>query len=321
MNPELVNAVRRALPVWAIALVLVGLAELGARAWMGDDETWEYWNRTMASKVRYLKKLDSHDLRPNVLIVGDSSAAFNIMPSAFDEVYGSRSFNLGSAGNYARSFDVVMRQHVLPTLPDPELLVVSFGGQGFLPESRGQTERILSSPLGQRLLGKRVWGQHIWLVRIHHLLRLYRDPPVTPTVFRNRGFEPYLVAIQRRPRRPRLANQLPQPPDFLIRPRPPAPPTDEDALAPLGRLFDYAAARSIQVIMVSPPTEDEAPVLVPEIAALCASRGVPHFDYSRAPLPSHNSHLNTRGAQVYSTKLGQDLKALRDAGELHPPKP
>lgn len=302
---------RSAWPVWLIALLIVGTAELAARSVLGDDATWIYWNRTMASKVRYLGKQSKRGLEFPVYILGDSSAAFNIMPSVLDPVTEQRSFNLGSAGNYARSFDLVMRQHVLQQVPDPELMVVSFAGRGFLPESAGQTQRVLSSPIGQKLQGNRVWGEHLWLVRIHHLLRLYRDPPVAPTVFRNRGFEPYLKALQRRPRRPRMANRLPKPPSWLIRPSPPSPVGDEgnDPLAPLERLFAHAAERDIQVVIVSPPADERT--FVDEIAALCAQHSIPHLDYTDAPLPSHNSHLSVQGARAYSRKLGEDLLALQ----------
>lgn len=103
-----------------------------------------------------------------------------------------------------------------------------------------------------------------------------------------------------------MANQLPQPPAFLVRPPPPAPRDDSDPLAPLGRFFDYAAERGIDVVMVAPPTD--RPVLLEEIRALCEQRGVGFLDYSEAPLPSHNSHLNVKGARIYSTRLARDLK-------------
>jgi hypothetical protein len=315
---------RESLPILVIALLIVGVAEVSARVVLGDDPTWTYWNRTMASKVRFIKRQAEQGRTPDVLILGDSSAAFNIVPRVLDEGSDRRSFNLGSAGNYARSFDLVMRQHVLDELPDPDTYVVSFAGRGFLPESAGQSARILSSPIGQRLLGKRVWGDWLWLVRIHHLLRLYRDPEPAPSVFRNRGFEPYLVALKRRARRPGLANRLPPPPRILIRPRPPRPEVEEDPMQPLRNLFQRAAERDIRVVLLSPPydplEEGEEPVHIDTVAAVCAEWGVPHLDYTDAPLTSHNYHLDVQGARKYTAKLRMDLLELEDEG-WSPPTP
>jgi hypothetical protein len=132
-------------------------------------------------------------------------------------------------------------------------------------------------------------------------------------VFRNRGFEPFVVALQRRPQRPRLALKLPPPPKLLVRPKPPPPKEKEHPLNPLRRFFDYAAEREIPVVMLSPPARDET-VFIEEIAALCRERGIPHLDYTDAPLQSHNSHLSVKGARVYSAKIAEDLGRLRERG-------
>ena len=314
---------RESLPILAVALLLVGLAEVSARAVLQDDTRWLYWNRTMASKVRFIKRQSDQGRTPDMLVLGDSSAAFNIVPKVLDEGYERRTFNLGSAGNFARSFDVVMRQYVLDELPDPDVYIVSFAGRGFLPESVGQSARILSSPIGQHLQGKRVWGDWLYLVRLHHILRLLRDPEPTPTLFRNRGFEPYLVALKRRARRPGLAKRLPPPPRLLIRPRPPAPDVEEDPMQPLRNLFQRAADRGIRVVMLSPPfepEEGETPMHVDTVAAVSAEWGVPHLDYTDIDIHSHNYHLDVRGARIYTAQLREDLERLEAEGWT-PPQP
>ncbi len=316
---------RESLPILGIALLIVGLAEVGARAVLRDDPTWTYWNRTMASKVRFIERQADRGRTPDALVLGDSSAAFNVIPKVLDEGSDRLTFNLGSAGNYARSFDLVMRQHVLDELPDPDTYIVSFAGRGFLPESAGQSARILSSPIGQRLQGNRVWGDWLWLVRVHHLLRLYRDPEPAPSVFRNRGFEPYLIALKRRARRPGLAKRLPPPPRLLVRPDPPRPTLDEDPMQPLRNLFARAQAKDIRVVLLSPPydplEDGEEPVHIDTVAAVCAEWGVPHLDYTDLPLKSHNYHLDVKGARRYTARLRRDLEQLEAEGWAPPEAP
>lgn len=298
----------RAAPVWGIAALIFAAAEVGARTWLGDDGTWAYWDRTTAAKVRQLQRLHEQARPPDLLVVGDSSAAFDIVPERLDAALGTQSYNLGTPGNYARSFDVVMTRGLLPSLPsDPDLLVVSFAGHGFKAEALGQTRVVLASPIARRELGERVWGDLLALVRIHHVLRLRRDPPVHPAVLQQRGFEPYALALDRRRRQPALAARLPPPPAWLVRPAADPPPPDEDALAPLDRLFAWAEARDLPVVLVTPPADDRA--FVDEMHAVAEARGVPHLDYADADYPQHNSHLALPVARAYTTRLAEDLRA------------
>lgn len=313
---SLSTVARRALPVWLIALVMVGLAEVGARVWLGDDGRWQFWNRTMATKVSVLQRLAATDRAPDLLVLGDSSAAFNIQPNVLDEVLGTRGYNLGSAGNYAASFDVTVTRGILPELGfTPSLVVVSFAAHGFDPAHLGQTQRVLSSPLGRRLQGHRVWGDLFYLVRVHHVLRLLRDPPANPTLRRQKGFEPYVQALERRRRRPGLARKLPAPPDWMVRREKLQPLVLEEPLEPFRNLFRWARDHQVGVVLVSPPSE--ADHLQQEIGALAGDWGVPFWDYTDAPFKHHLSHLSVDGARRYSRMLARRLK---DHGAVDPPR-
>ena len=54
---RLISIVRTALPVWLVALVIVGSCEILTRYGLGDDARWQYWNRTMAMKVELVQRL------------------------------------------------------------------------------------------------------------------------------------------------------------------------------------------------------------------------------------------------------------------------
>ncbi|MEZ4316381.1 MAG: hypothetical protein R3F61_02705 [Myxococcota bacterium] len=308
-SSELWAAARGLLVVWAIALAVVACAEVAARRYTGDDVSWRFWTRTVAAKHRILERMYESHRGPDTLIVGDSSAAFNLFPPALDEVLGSRSFNYGTPGNFPRSFDVVMTRGLLQEIPDlPKRMLVSFAGQGFRPEARGQTEMVLASQVARQVRGERVWGQYLGLVRLHHLLRLRREPQVHPSVFRQQGFEPYPQALQRRRRQPRLAERLPQPPAWLTRARGRVIVEDEPPLEPLRRFFEWATEHDITVYVISPPTNE--PFLVEELRELAREYGIAHFDMSATRLPQHNSHLSASGARVFTTRIAQRIKDI-----------
>lgn len=307
-SSEVVAAIWRSLPVFGIALCMVLMAEGAARFAIGDDSSWRMWSRTTAAKERLLKRRIQQDAAPDLLIVGDSSAAFNIFPPVLDKELGIKSFNFGTPGNYPRAFDHVMTHGLLTELdPPPAQMLVSFASISFDPSRNGQTATVLASPLAKAAQGEHVWADHSALVRLHHYLRLRREPPVNPTVFRMGGFEPYHEALQRRRRQPRLAAALPPVPAFFASPTPTTPsgPSPEE-LTPLRGLFEWAATRNVRVTFVSPPADE--PQLMGEISTLCAEFGIRHLDYSDAPLPHHNSHLSAKDARIYTARIAQDMK-------------
>lgn len=305
-SSELWTAARRAIPVWIIALVVLGVGEMGARWMLSNDASWRMWSRTSAAKHRVLTKWTQEGHAPDLLIVGDSSAAFNLVPPVLDKALGVRSFNLGTAGNYPRAFDVVMTRGLLEEMESPpKRMLVSFAGIAFDPARNGQTATVLASPLARQVQGERVWAETLYLVRLHHYLRLRREPVVNPTIFRMGGFEPYVQALERRKRQPRLAAALPKAPGFLQpTPKPPKPPTIAE-LEPLRRLFEWSQRRGVEVVMISPPADE--PVLISEITALCLEFGVRHLDYSAARIPHHNSHLRAKDARTYTGRIAKDL--------------
>lgn len=295
-------------PVWAVALGLVVCGELAARAFGPREAGWDAWSRVFATKLATLEQRYARGEGPQLLVVGDSTAAFNIMPGALEEATGLRAFNLGTPGNFPRSFDVVMRQGVLPALPvQPDVLVVSFSSFSLQPDVVGQAPVILASPIARRARGSFVWADHIALVRLHERLRLLREPPPHKTVARMAGYEPYPDALTRRRRQPRLAQQLPAPPAWLGTAPPPVP-LEGDPLGPVRALIDDAERADIRVVLVSPP--EDLPWRTSAIASLAAERGVPHLPYAELPIPHQDGHMDYRGALAYSLRMGKDLRAL-----------
>lgn len=302
--------------MWCIALAMVGLAEAGARLALGDDDRWQYWNRTMATKVATLRRLDASGRAPDLLVLGDSSAAFDLHPVVLDEVLGTRSYNLGSAGNYPASFDVTVLQGILPSLGfTPKQVVVSFAEHGFDPAHAGQTARVLSSPLGLRMRGERVWGDWLYLVRVHHLIRLMRDPPANPSLRREKGFEAYHDALDRRRRRPGMARQLPPPPAWMVRSERRQALVLDQPLEPIRNLFRWAETHDVGVVLVSPPSDTRD--WNDALDTLASDWSVPHWDYTQAPFKHHLSHLSAEAARRYSRQIARRLK---EHGPLTPPR-
>lgn len=286
-------------PVLLAAVCVVLAGEIVARIALGDDRTWEFWTRSIALKVELVEEAIDAGVPPELLVVGDSSAANNLVPGILEDVLGLRTFNLGTPGNVPADFDVTVRAGILEPLDlRPRVVVACFSGWGFDHRIPKISTGITSAPLARRVRGERVWGDVLGLVRANHRIRLQRTRAPVPTIARNAGWERFPQVLVGRRHRPDLAVRLPAPPKGLVKP-PRVVENEADPFEPLVNLLRWTDARGARLVVVTPPTSrptDLAATLGPWLR----ERGAVHLDHAALPLKQHSDHMEPAEARVFS---------------------
>jgi hypothetical protein len=312
-----------------IALALLLLAEGGARLLLANqDRSWEYWDASAADKFEGYRREALAGAPPDVLVVGDSSAARDIDPGALLSGLpaGMRAYNLGWPAN----FPVAFRCTTLPLLAAgyaaPKLVVASLSVKSFVDDPRGLRleEGVLSSYFCRRQNGELSLSDRIYLTRLRHFLSFLF--PLRPEEILADGFMPL-----REPKKAAGAARAPREPAGRQPAAAAEAQTEEGALglAPerleviyeLGRL---ARARGFALIVVIPPrwglaagspldrlTADYREALEEAAGEL----GFTVLDMSRAPFLSEEhfydgGHLLAEGAAVFSKEIAKTAAAL-----------
>ena len=152
-----------------LALLITVLAETACR-WMLEPigRRWEYWDPVAADKFEYYRSRLGTNV-PDVVIVGDSTAARNFSPEALEAKFalGTDVFNLGWPGNFPMAF----RHSTMDLFGNgnvPRLVIVSFSPSSFVNGVRvSQIEdAILGSPFCRHSAGETSIGQYVYLSRL-----------------------------------------------------------------------------------------------------------------------------------------------------------
>lgn len=158
----------RSLAASAAAVLALVLAAEGVARWTITDDDWRYWRFPVGERLDLLRERPV----PDVLFVGDSTAAFNFVPATFDEMTGLESFNLGTRANAPLSFRETVAGGILPDLDAlPRWLVVSFSSRTYWddPNIEGWEKSVLSSPYARSLRGEPPYTEFIALARLRLL--------------------------------------------------------------------------------------------------------------------------------------------------------
>ncbi len=295
------------LRVAIVAGVLLAAGEAISRAaLMPVGALWEYWNPDAALKFQWYRNAsepaanDSAGPMPDVLVVGDSTAARNFDPAALKSPNGPgvEAFNLGWPANFPLAFEY----STIPLLRDgqavPRVVVVSFSPSAFVDsETTSRFEStILQSAYCRRQREGSLLQDFVWLTRIRPALEwrglwFTGKQPAPPA---NNGFQP-LEGHENRsePDRSREARQL-----------------TEARLDVLRDLVTLASERDFQLVIVIPPIENvdtipEAGAYRRAVEMICNTRNCHVVDCSDVEgLTSehfwNNTHLNRDGAEVFS---------------------
>ncbi|MCM2254856.1 MAG: hypothetical protein NDJ94_04215 [Vicinamibacteria bacterium] len=297
---------------WSTAL-FVGLllcSELLARAVVAPTgRLWAYWEADAGVKLEYVASRVG-DLR--ALVVGDSTAAWNIEPAALQAgaAWDGEVVNVGLAGNFPGAF----RCSTLPILEAaprwPAVVIASFAPGAFNPtaSSRRSQAGILDSPLCRSLAGQAIVQDWVHLTRLRgasrHLFRLWTGGPLLPAPPDGGYHNPDTP-----PRRPRV------PAAGAARSKRGGR-VDPESFAVLQRLARLASQRGARLVLLLPPTlQDWATYeeYARQVFALSDRDGairVADWRDSRGLGESEFAdgvHLTRRGASVFSRLLGAEL--------------
>lgn len=238
----------------ALALVLIGIAEAGARLLLAPvaSQAWAYWDGDAAAKFEWYRRQASKASLPPVVVVGDSIAARNFDPAAFTAASGVPAFNLGWPGMFPLALDAI----VLPLLERgqaPATVLLMQSPTSFVDDDRVRRNEapIVGSIQARRARGETVPADHIALSRLY----LARDDVMSywrgggdgwGRVAAKGGFMPHA--------RPRAAK-----PAALGAQEAPTGELSAQRMAVNRRLIELAHARSIRVVAVISPTAFDTP--------------------------------------------------------------
>lgn len=310
---------RICLRILCVALLLVAVAELSCRVALAPlDSLWEYWSPPAAQKFEWYRRhsqelAGSRSGHVDVLLCGDSTAARDLNPEVFRDV-GSTGlvYNLGWPANFAGAF----RHTTVPLLRDaarvPRVVVVSFAPGGFCrsPTVERFEASILSSPYCRRARAGWLLQDYVWLTRIRAAL------PYRSRWFREKTLEP--------------------PPDWGFMgldgqdggrndlPNGGFGTAEKDRLSVLDELARMSKERGFQLVVLIPPQHGNRPGEVEGyMEALNRISKLPTCDVIDCRHPAganlqtqdfwNANHLNSSGAEKFSTWLATELFQTREA--------
>lgn len=295
----------------ACVLLIVGGAELGARLWLGDDDDWKFWRIVVGERIDLLEQ---RPIAPEVLFIGDSTAASNLVPAEFTAITGRTSYNLGTRGNVLGSFEPTMLDGVLPRLRNqPQVFLVSFSSRNYQENPFFDTvaEQVNASLWARSARGEFIWGDLFALARLRHGLRAQLPhQAVDPALDANDGWQPWEYTEARN--RPNARTQVPPPP--WARPgtkvRPPRAKEVDEKIRIVVRLGELAGDRPV-VLLLPPIGRAARPQLLRELRARAPSN-VRVWDYTGADFErGEGAHLTERGARAFTRTVAE-----RFAGEI-----
>jgi hypothetical protein len=300
-----------------VAVALLGLAEAGARLMLRSvGDSWAYWDETSAAKFEaYRQYSTAHSV--DVLVIGDSTGAFDLDPKALASVLpeGTDVYNLASPG----AFPLASRQTSVPLLeqssPRPRLVVVSFSPASFETDfaARRFEDEILDSPYCQGVRFGPLSPRCFYLQWVLRALPYLRDANRLDERIRNaweaRGYLPPAAT----PKAP-IGNESPAARSGAL---PPFDPRRVEILCEINRLARDQGCRL--VVLVPPIQADERLVrhYVSEFERAAQSCDFTLLDRTRpAYLAGEHFtdgiHLNPEGAARFSQEVGRELRPLLD---------
>lgn len=286
------------------ALCLVAAAEVIARTAVAPlGAYWEYWTPAAATKFETYRGQVQRGTPPQLLAVGDSTAARDIEPAVVADAAAARdAFNLGWPANFPLAF----RESTLPLLQAdvaPRTVVASFSPASFFDSTRVRRfeESILSSSYARRLKGERQVSDVVFLSRLRAGLPFRKNwwgrRPLPLST--DAGFMPLNGT------------------DTAVDVAEENEPFADERFGVLEQLAAAGRAHGFDVVIVVPPRLAPTPARAEQeqvyVARLKAS-GLHFLDFRDAAFLGRehfydSGHLNREGARIFSRRLGEALRA------------
>ena len=189
----------------ALALLLFAIAEGASRAIVGKVGCrWEYWDKLAAIKFEDYRTRVSSNAGPDIVIIGDSTAARDLDPRSMskDQLAGKDIYNLAWPANFPLAF----RATTLPLLREPyqapRIVLASFTPGSFTDNPRVSEfeQEILKSTYCQHLVCNYSFADKFFLPRLRNAMPFIRDRFEPNEEFdelrKNRGFMPSEAVVK-----------------------------------------------------------------------------------------------------------------------------
>ena len=298
----------------ALALVLVG--EWFARAAVAPiGDRWQYWDAAAAPKFSVYRTLVQEGRTPDVVIVGDSTAARDIDPAHLPRESGGAptAYNLAWPANFPLAF----RWTTAPLLEEggtpPRVVVVSLAPTGFLDDARVQRFEagVLSSPYVRIAKGDSLVAEWSYLARVR------RSMPWRAAWFGGAGLEAPDAAGAYMPLRAAPASAEARDDEPAVRVQ-----LSEERLDVLAALFRTGQDRGFRILLVIPPriapSSMRLAVEAQYLAWIRSHAQLDHVELADLREPefldatcfADAGHLNPVGAKKLSKHLAPRVRAL-----------
>jgi len=159
-----------------VVIVLFSGAELFAHKWLEPyGNYWQYWGDNAGVKFEYYRSIVKQENFPDILIVGDSTAARDLSPKAMTDsiLTGADVFNLG----YPANFPMAYRCTTIPLLDtgngSPELVIMQISPSSLIDaaETIMFEQGILTSPICRKQNGETLAGDYFHLARFWQIFK------------------------------------------------------------------------------------------------------------------------------------------------------
>jgi hypothetical protein len=276
---------------------------------------WEYWDPPAAVRFEgYRRHIDSRKA-PDIVIIGDSTAARDIDPAVVIASQNGRvtAYNLANPAN----FPLALKVDTLPLMESPnvvpKIIIASFAYRSFMDTDRVRRfeNGILSSPYCQHVLGKTFAADYFYLLRLRKSSPFIVDRwhPVAELaeIRKHHGFLPF-AGTERETRGDQSVAEAETSTTARL---------DSERLAIIGRLGQLAKARNFSLVVVVPPVRYPFPnrlfdSYLEELKRAQRELGFTVLNFYSAPFLSpenfyNDHHLNREGAEIYTREI---LKAI-----------
>lgn len=183
----------------AMALLLFVIAETMSRAIVGRvGRRWEYWDKAAAIKFEDYRTQVSSNAGPDIVVIGDSTAARDLDPQSMAKGYLAAKdiYNLAWPANFPLAFRVTTLPLLREPYHAPRIVLASFTPESFTDNPRVNEfeQEILKSTYCQHLLGRHSFADKFFLPRLRNAMPFIHDSLKPDEEFnelrKNRGFMP-----------------------------------------------------------------------------------------------------------------------------------
>ncbi len=186
-----------------LALLLFAIAESVSRSIVRKvGRRWEYWDKIAAVKFEDYRALVSSNAGPDIVIIGDSTAARDLDPRsmATGHFSGKEIYNLAWPANFPLAFRITTLPLLREPYQAPRIVLASFTPGSFTDNPRVDEfeQEILKSTYCQHVLGHYSFADKFFLPRLRNAMPFLQNKPDEEfnELRKNKGFMPSEAVVE-----------------------------------------------------------------------------------------------------------------------------